>query len=72
MKILFLLIPLSLLLLGMAVWGFFWMVKNRQFDQLDSAGWRILTDEAPAANPARKPGQGVSDRTDPGQIRRDE
>ena len=45
MTILFVLIPLSLALLGLAVWGFFWMVANDQFDDLDSAGWRVLVDE---------------------------
>lgn len=45
MKILFLLIPLSLSLFALAVWGFFWMIRNRQFEDLDSAGWRMLADE---------------------------
>ena len=48
MKIIFILIPLSLMLLGVAIWGFFWMVRNDQFDDLESPAWRILTDdEAP-------------------------
>lgn len=45
MSILFVLIPLSLVLLLIAIWGFFWMVKNRQFDDLDSVAWRILQEE---------------------------
>lgn len=45
MTILFVLIPLSVALLGLAIWGFFWMVSNDQFDDLDSAGWRVLVDE---------------------------
>lgn len=45
MKILFLLIPLSLTLFAIAVWGFFWMISNRQFDDLDSAGWRMLAND---------------------------
>ena len=35
MTILYLLIPLSLILLGLAVWAFFWAVKNDQFDDLE-------------------------------------
>lgn len=51
MKILFVLIPLSVALLGLAIWGFFWMVRNNQFDDLDSAGWRVLVDgDEPAPN----------------------
>ena len=45
MEILFLLIPLSLLLLGIAVWAFFWAVRNGQFDDLDSPAYRILMDD---------------------------
>ena len=52
MKILFLLIPLSLVLLSIAIWGFFWMVRNRQFDDMDAAAWRILTDDRPPAGEA--------------------
>ena len=45
MKILFLLIPLSLLLLGIALWAFFWAVRSGQFDDLDSPAYRILLDD---------------------------
>lgn len=45
MKILFLLIPLSLVLLVIAVWAFFWAVGNGQFDDLDSPAYRILMDD---------------------------
>ena len=54
MTILYFLIPLSLVLLGLAVWAFFWAVNSGQFDDLDSPAWRILLedDEKP---PADKP-----------------
>ncbi|WP_043768767.1 cbb3-type cytochrome oxidase assembly protein CcoS [Algiphilus aromaticivorans] len=45
MKILFLLIPLSLLFFALAVWAFFWAVRSGQFDDLDSPGYRILLDD---------------------------
>jgi cbb3-type cytochrome oxidase maturation protein len=45
MEILFLLIPLALLLLALGVWAFFWAVGSGQFDDLDSPGWTVLTDE---------------------------
>ena len=45
MTILYLLIPLSLTLLGLAVWAFFWAVKNGQFDDLEGPAHRILFDE---------------------------
>ncbi len=45
MSILLVLIPLSVLLLGAAVWAFFWAVRTGQFDDLESPAWRILTDD---------------------------
>ena len=45
MTILYLLIPLSLILLGLAVWAFFLAVKNDQFDDLEGPAHRILFDD---------------------------
>ncbi|MDN6296966.1 MAG: cbb3-type cytochrome oxidase assembly protein CcoS [Halomonas sp.] len=45
MTILYLLIPISLLFLSIAVWAFFWAVKNNQFDDLEGPAYRILFDE---------------------------
>lgn len=45
MTILLMLIPLSLMLLGVAVWAFVWAVRRGQFDELDAAALDILTDD---------------------------
>jgi cbb3-type cytochrome oxidase maturation protein len=45
MSILYLLIPLSLILLSLAVWAFFWAVKNDQFEDLEGPAHRILFDD---------------------------
>lgn len=45
MNILFLLIPLSLLLLSLAIWAFFWAVKNDQFEDLEGPAYSILFDD---------------------------
>ena len=37
MNILFVLIPLSLVLLGVAIWALFWAVDSGQFEDLDAA-----------------------------------
>jgi|SRR5690554_6189305 len=42
MEILFVLIPLSVLLIAFALWSFIWSVKNDQFEDLDRQGWSIL------------------------------
>jgi cbb3-type cytochrome oxidase maturation protein len=47
MSILFVLIPLGLVLLGVAVWGFIWAVNNNQFEDLDQAAHSILFDDVP-------------------------
>ncbi|RUR26634.1 cbb3-type cytochrome oxidase assembly protein CcoS [Vreelandella andesensis] len=59
MTILYLLIPLSLILLGLAVWAFFWAVKHDQFDDLEGPAHRILFDDdendlSPEQRAARK------------------
>lgn len=45
MSILYILIPLALVLLGVAVWAFFWAVGSGQFDDLDTPAVRILMDD---------------------------
>ena len=45
MSILFLLIPLSLILLGVAIWAFFWAVDSNQFDDLSGPAYSILYDD---------------------------
>ena len=51
MGIVYILIPLSLVLVGCACWAFFWAVGAGQFEELDSPAWEILADDAapPAA-----------------------
>ncbi|MDT8450905.1 MAG: cbb3-type cytochrome oxidase assembly protein CcoS [Wenzhouxiangellaceae bacterium] len=45
MKAIYILIPLSLVLLGIAIWAFFWAVRNDQFDDLDTPALDILDDD---------------------------
>ncbi len=47
---LFLLVPISLVLLGIAIWAFVWAVRSGQYDDLDSPAIDILrNDPADAA-----------------------
>lgn len=46
MSILLLLIPLSLVLLGVAIGAFVWAVRRGQFDDLDAAAIDILVEDA--------------------------
>ena len=45
MTILFLLIPLGLLLVAIAVGAFFWATRTGQFDDLDSPAWSVVLDD---------------------------
>jgi len=55
---LFILIPLSLLLIGLLAWILHWSVKSGQFDDLDGPGQSILMDDdTPEAQKASKNSQ---------------
>ena len=58
MEIIYILIPLGLVLLGLAVAAFFWAVRSGQFDDLESPAWRVVLDDdrAPPAETAENQG----------------
>ena len=45
MNIIFVLIPLGLVVIALAIWAVFWATKAGQYDDLDSPAWRILLDD---------------------------
>ena len=45
MDIIYILIPLSILIIGIAVGVLFWAIKSGQFDDMDSPAHRILFDD---------------------------
>ena len=45
MASLYLMIPLGILLMIIAIWIFIWALKGGQFEDLDSPGWSIIMDE---------------------------
>src|SRR3546814_18887073 len=55
MAILLFLIPISLLLLGVAIWAFVWSVRGGQYDDLDTAPLDILRDDPPPQAPPAAP-----------------
>lgn len=52
MTILLILVPISLALLGLAIWAFLWAVRSGQYDDLDSPSIDMLRDESKPAAPA--------------------
>ncbi len=45
MSIIFVLIPLAVIIVALAIGIFFWAVKNNQFEDLDRQGYSILYDD---------------------------
>jgi cbb3-type cytochrome oxidase maturation protein len=42
---LYVLIPLAVVLLGVAVWALIWAIRSGQFDDLESHGWSVVLDD---------------------------
>lgn len=53
MTILFLLIPLGMIFLGVAIWAFLWAVRSGQFDDMEGPAHRILMDDDDPRIPGR-------------------
>ena len=53
MSILFVMIPLALVLLAVAIWFFFWAVRSGQFDDLETQGTLVLFDDEPPTQVVR-------------------
>ncbi len=45
MSMLYVLIPLAVILLAIAVWAMLWAIKAGQFDDLESHGWSVVLDD---------------------------
>lgn len=60
MKVLLVLVPISIALLGVAIWAFAWAVRKGQFDDLDTPALDILADDPlpKAAAAAERDGAG--------------
>lgn len=59
MEILYLLIPISLAIVALAIGVFFWAVKSGQYDDLEGPAWRILYDDE---DPTQRQKNGAGDK----------
>ena len=62
MAILLILIPISLILFGVAVWAFTWAVRGGQYDDLDTPAIDILRNDP--AEAAASAGHDCDERSD--------
>ena len=60
MEVLYLLIPLSLVLIALIVWIFLWAIRSGQFDDLEGPAHRIIMDDDDP--PAIKPDEGDKEK----------
>jgi cbb3-type cytochrome oxidase maturation protein len=52
-SMLYVLIPLALILLAVAVWALVWAIRSGQFDDLESHGWSVVLDDDQKPPPDR-------------------
>jgi cbb3-type cytochrome oxidase maturation protein len=66
---LYVLIPLALMLLAVAVWALVWAIRSGQFDDLESHGWSVVLDDDQRPPPDPETAADTDDRahTDRGQ-----
>ena len=55
MNVLIILVPVSLMLSGVALVAFIWSLRTAQYDDLDGDAWRILSDNEPPSTPDDTP-----------------
>ncbi len=55
MSMLYVLIPLALMLLAVAVWALVWAIRSGQFDDLESHGWSVVLDDDQRPPPDPEP-----------------
>lgn len=61
MESLYILIPIAIVLVCVAVWVFIWAVKSEQFEDLERQGMNILLDDD---DPSAQPHKDENDKPD--------
>lgn len=67
MNSLYLLIPLAVVLVALAIWALFWAVKSGQYDDLDTESRRILFDNEDRPTTGKRDPQERKDGQGPDQ-----
>ena len=64
MNILYLLFPIALMFLAVAIGAFFWAVRSGQFDDLEGPAHRILMDDDDPRIPGKKQQKSEQDESE--------
>jgi len=68
MSIIYILIPIAMVLVTIAIMVFFWAVKSNQYEDLDREGINILFDEDLPAPPIKENTEDQQKTTKPGDL----
>ncbi|WP_221798244.1 cbb3-type cytochrome oxidase assembly protein CcoS [Oceanobacter mangrovi] len=71
MDIIYVLVPLSILLIGIAVLILFWAVRSGQFDDMESPAHKILFDDDDDMVPGKR-SQSTAANSETGSTRKDD
>lgn len=71
MDVLYLLIPLGLIVMAIAIGAFLWAIKSGQYDDLEGPAHRILMDDDDPLIPRRKRDPDLKEEEGSDNIRRD-
>ncbi|MCC6317893.1 MAG: cbb3-type cytochrome oxidase assembly protein CcoS [Gemmatimonadaceae bacterium] len=57
MTIIYVVLPLALLIVGVALWAYVWAARSGQFDDLDTPALRVVVDADGDVSPPRPAGR---------------
>ncbi len=64
MGAIYFLIPISLIVLGFAVWALIWAINSGQYDDLDGASWRVIYDDQDQKRKVARKNASITEPTD--------
>ena len=67
MNMVYLLIPLALMLVGVAAWALIWAIRSGQFEDLESQGWSVVLDDDEKPPPGPDEAGGDDDTKEAGK-----
>jgi cbb3-type cytochrome oxidase maturation protein len=66
MDILYLLIPVSLIIVAIAIWVFMWAIRSGQYEDMEGPAYRILMDDDDPMVPRRPQSKSETKPDSPG------
>ncbi len=64
MSIIYIMIPLGIIFVGLAIWALVWAIRSGQFDELESHGWSVVLDDDTRPPPLHDEDEQASENQD--------